>query len=168
MCCYFIPKISFYVSNSGEITKRLFSGLATHRKSQDLDQYDLLSKNLADDLSRISFTVTSQWSRTQQSCCLDPLGCSLERAPKVRNNLRISINLFNPAAYDNMQNHIISGILSLTSGLFKIRFSTNFYLSQSQENASEFWAISLLSIWSVILQSPNFYSVVGFKNDLQK
>ena len=53
------PEILSFGNNSGDITKRLFFDEATHKISIDLDQYNLLTGNLADDLPGVLCTVTS-------------------------------------------------------------------------------------------------------------
>ena len=54
------PKILSYGNNSGDTTKRLFFDEATHKNPKDLDQYNLLNGNLADDRPGVLCTVTSQ------------------------------------------------------------------------------------------------------------
>ena len=52
------PKILSCGNNSGDITKRVFFDVATHMISKDLDQNNLPTGNLADDLPGVLGKVT--------------------------------------------------------------------------------------------------------------
>ena len=65
------PKILSYGNNSGDITKRLFFDKATHKFSKDLDQHNLLTGNLADDLPGVLCTVTSQARSMHLAACFE-------------------------------------------------------------------------------------------------